>query len=170
MSINNISDTAVWLIGFRLNPDSDDADIYTAILHGEIDKPLMIDDQIIFSKQLETLAHVIDSVPNVNQSISPLHKVDLICDVAEALYLITAEDIDTSATIINFLNILFDLVRATKLSMPANYKNILYSFADHLTFSQEFKRFLEEKKITRGEIRDAILWSIGTIMVKTKML
>ena len=92
------------------------------------------------------------------------------CDFAEALYLIESEDKDESATIINCINTLSDLLPATGLKLPADCKTILAKFADHLTFHREYGEFLRRENLARSAIRDAVFWCLGCIAAKAKFL
>jgi hypothetical protein len=40
----------------------------------------------------------------------------------------------------------------------------------HLTFSQEFLSFIEQRDITRKKVIDAILWCVGAIVSKSKLV
>ena len=49
-------------------------------------------------------------------------------------------------------------------------KRILYDFADHLNIEEEFASFLDAEDIQRSEIVNAILWCVGAITVKSRLL
>ena len=161
----------LWLFGFRIDPDRESPDVYTLILHGDKDRPLVADGQIVFFSRLELASSALNlGGIDIEQLGSVPKDVDLLCDLAKTLYLINSENIDPSATILNCLNTVFDLVRATGLSVPIQYKRVLYALADHLTFNREFSNFLFQENIARSTITDAILWCIGAIVSKAKLL
>lgn len=163
---------STWLIGFRLDPDREEPKLFTLIFSGDKDIPLAIENYIIFFSDINLIPNALKLVNSEERKIIQRpHKLDLIVDLAEILYLICNEDVDDSATIINGLNIIFDLVTATNLLFPSNYKQNLYKLADHLTFSKELLNFFEvEENIRRIDVHDAILWCIGAIVSKSKNL
>ena len=170
--ISTNSKDTLWLIGFYLDPDAERPDIYTLFRPGDEDKPLVSGGYVVFFSEL-ALAPKAAELCDV-QITTPVslfaEDVDLECYVAESLYLINSQDTDSSATIVNFLNTLFDLVKATQLPMPAEYKRVLYAFADHLTFNREFSTFFAQQSISRSMITNAILWCIGAVVAKSKLL
>jgi hypothetical protein len=171
VSLNPADEEILLLVGFRLDPDREDPEVYTLILEDEKDRPLVANDQILFFNKPELAPGALElSDPDFKRHGPPPKEVDLVCDVAECLYLITSENADPSATIINALNIIFDLVQATKLPMPAEYKRALYTFADHLTFHREFSDFANQPDMTRSILRDGILWCIGAVVSKARLL
>ncbi len=161
----------LWLIGFLIDPDSESPDLYTLFFPGEVDEPLVVEDYIVFFVKPETAAKALKISDKNETLINSLPKeVDLICEVAGSLYIINYQDIDPDATIVNFLNILLDLIKATGLPMPEDYRRILYTFADHLTFNREVAAFFTDEQISRTEITDAILWCIGAVVSKSKLV
>ena len=162
---------ALWLIGFRINPEREDPEIYTLIAHRDKDRPLVVDNQIVFFTRPELAIKALELAdPNIKKLGPPPKDVDLVCDLAETLYLIDSKDIDPSATIINFLNTLFDLVAAIDTPIPSEYKQVLYSFADHLTFNRGYGKFLTQQKISRSMIINAIYWCVGAVFCNTHTL
>lgn len=164
------------LIGFRVNPDCEEPELYILMICGDKDYPVMLEDYIIFFARpilgikAMQLSSNIDLQKILLKTMNDVADVDLVVDIAEVLYLISHENVDNKATIINCLNTLFDLVLCTGIPMPSNYKEVLYNFADHLTFNQEFSSFLEQHSISRSWVRDAILWCMGAAVAKSKLL
>lgn len=161
----------LWLFGFRIDPDTEVPNLYTLIVYGEQEPPLVAGGQLVFFSRPEL---AINALQLCDIDVSELEKlptqIDAICDIAETLYLLDAEDFDESATILNCLNPLLDLVKATLIPMPTEYKRILYDFADHLNIEEEFASFLESEDIPRSEIVNAILWCVGAITAKSRLL
>jgi hypothetical protein len=54
--------------------------------------------------------------------------------------------------------------------MPTEYKQVLYALADNLNIDEEFASFLAEEDIQRSEIVNAILWCVGAITAKSRLL
>lgn len=162
---------STWLIGFRLDPDREEPKLFTLIFSGDRDFPLAIDGYIIFFNNLDLIPNALELV-NYEQRkvVKTPNEIDLVVDIAVMLYLICEEDIDDSATIVNGLNIIFDLVKATNLPFPSKYKQNLYKLADHTTFSKDLLSFFQEEDIKRADIHDALLWCIGVIVSKSQLL
>lgn len=163
---------STWLIGFRLDPDLENAKLFTLMFVGDRDFPLAIDGYIIFFNNLDLIPKALELV-NYEQRkvIETPYEIDLVVDLAEMLYLICSGDIDDSATIINGLNIIFDLVKATNLPFPSKYKQNLYKLADHTTFSKDLLSFFsQEEDIKRADVHDALLWCIGVIVSRSQLL
>ena len=164
--INGIS-----LVGFRLSPESENPDWYTLFTYGQKDIPVKDNDQVVFFKSLDLVDRAYALFDdNIKGLFPPPLELDLICDVAEILYIINNEDRDESATIVNGLNTIFDLLKATQMNLPSEYKEILYRFADHLTFNREFAAYLNQNAVTREAITNAIIWGIGAITIRSRIL
>ncbi|NJK77450.1 MAG: hypothetical protein HC849_15615 [Oscillatoriales cyanobacterium RU_3_3] len=161
----------LWLFGFRIDPGTEEPNLYTLIAYGERELPLVVGGQLVFFTRPELAINALQLCGiDVSELGTPPSEIDAICDVAETLYLLDAEDVDESDTILDCLNALFDLVKATSIPMPTEYKRVLYAFADYLNFEQEFAGFFAEEDIQRSEIVNAILWCVGAISAKSKLL
>ncbi|MBD3885860.1 hypothetical protein IFO70_29550 [Phormidium tenue FACHB-886] len=159
------------LIGFRLDPERETPQVYTLFICNDENQPIVVDEQIVFFSNPELASKALELYgANVGQYNSIPKDVDLVCDLATMLYLITSEDTDPSAIIVNCLNTFDDLVKATELQVPNEYKKVLNAFADHLTFDQEFANFLTQQNISRSVIIDGVLWCVGAILVKARIL
>lgn len=161
----------LWLFGFRIDPETEIPNLYTLIVYGEQEPPLVAGGQLLFFNRPELAINALQLCDiDVSELKNSPTKIDAICDIAETLYLLDAEDFDESATILNCLNPLLDLVKATLIPMPTEYKRILYHFADHLNIEEEFASFLDKENIQRSEIVNAILWCVGAITAKSRLL
>jgi hypothetical protein len=159
------------LVGFRLSPDSENPDWYTLFTYGEEDIPIRDNDRLVFFKSVDLIDRAYAMFDNsIKRLYPPPSEIDLVCDVADMLYVVNHQDSDGSATILNGLNTIFDLLKAIRMSLPAEYKDILYRFADHLTFNREFGAYLSQNAVTRQAITNAILWAIGAITVRSRIV
>jgi hypothetical protein len=105
------------LVGFRLLPESDSPDWYTLFTYGVKDIPVMDNDQVVFFRSLDLVDKAYAFFDDSIKSLSPPpSELDYVCDVAEMLYIINNEDRDESATIVNGLNIMFDLLKAIQVN------------------------------------------------------
>jgi hypothetical protein len=156
----------VWLIGLRLDSDNPEPSFYTFLV-GDDQKPLLVKEQIVLANQPQLPREANLSTDPVD---SEPWEPDLICDLAEALYLIENGDCDDSAAILNCLNVLFDLVAATRGTLPQVYKKNLTNLADHLTFHKSLTAFFQEAKDRRSAMLDSVLWCIGWIMTHARII
>ncbi|MEG4587705.1 hypothetical protein QUA54_21185 [Microcoleus sp. MOSTC5] len=168
---NQNTEKLLWLFGFRIDPDTEVPNLYTLIVYGEQEQPLVAGGQLVFFTRPELAINALQLCNiDVSQLGKPPTQIDAICDIAETLYLLDAEDMDESGTILNCLNALLNLVQATLTPMPTEYKPVLYAFADHLNIDEEFASFLAEEDIQRSEMVNAILWCVGAITAKSRLL
>ncbi len=162
---------SIYLIGFKIYPGEKEQDLYTLFIFGEEEKPLMVDNHMVFFNKVELASIALSLGDDQVKRFTPAPKeVALTCDITRMLHLIEVENFDSSSIILNCLNTIFDLVKATKRPMPIKYKRILYELADHLTFEREYSNFIIEHNISRATIINAILWCFGAILSKAKVL
>jgi hypothetical protein len=174
---DNRDSAEVWLVGFRLDPDrdtdKDGADVYCLLLESRDEGPATCEGYTIFFKDVSSagMALSMDDDEAV-RAMAPPNEVHYIYDVADLLYLLSSEDVevDNDATIVNCLNVAFDLVKATELPFPEDYKRVLYAFADYMTFDRDFGVFLRKNSVTRIQLHNGILWMIGVIVSKSKLI
>lgn len=159
------------LLGFRIDPDTEVPNLYTLIVYGEEEPPLVAGGQLVFFTRPQLAIDALKLCDiDVRELGRPPTQIDAICDIAETLYLLDAEDIDESGIMLNCLNALLNLVKVTLTPMPTKYKRVLYAFADHLNIDEEFASFLAEEDIQRSEMVNAILWCVGAITAKSRLL
>lgn len=159
------------LVGFRIDSTQENPNIFTIIVYNGKDSPVLIDDQIAFISKPEHVSSVYDLLSSQVKALGPPPtKVDLVCDISETLSLIKHKDKDDAAIILNCLNTFFDLLNAAEVDLPTEYQSVLYKFADHLTFSREFAGFIAEQHIERSLLVHAVIWCVGAITVKAKLL
>lgn len=108
----------------------------------------------------------LDDDPKIR--LSSLPKPDLketyIIDITDCLTLIESHDRDDEALLIDLLNILFDLVSATRVQWPKRYQSALFRLADHLTYARDYGDFLEQHRLSRRSICNGIRWCLGAIL------
>lgn len=161
----------VSLIGFRINPDSESPDVYTLMTYGAKEMPIVVNGQLLFFRSPTSTAVVYEFFEESIKKLASLPtETDAICDVAAMLHIINHQDSDESATVLNCLNTLFDLVNATQLTIPTAYKKMLYNLADHLTFNQDFADYINQQGLERANITNGVLWCIGAIVVNSRIL
>ncbi|MBF0293180.1 MAG: hypothetical protein HQK86_13595 [Nitrospinae bacterium] len=92
-------------------------------------------------------------------------------DIPRVTYLLSMEEYDPSAEIVELLNYLDDCRLDLNIDYPANFKKHLFDFCDHLTFEKEYGEFFKNNtNITRQNILDAYYWCLGSVMSRTKIV
>ena len=158
------------LVGFRLDANHDGPQFYSVVaIGGENERPLMTEDRILFFARPELAPKALLHDPTMAHLKLPLESVEMVCDVAETLYLVNSAKADPDGVILDCLHFVDDLVRASKLNMPERYQSVLTEMADHLAKGGDLARIFTSDSL-RHHVEDALLWSIGAITVKATML
>ena len=167
------SDEALWIVGFRLEPGRAEPDLYTVMACNGNDRPLTTSDgRIVLFGRLEltprALALGYDSA--FQRLPPPAAEASLICDLPESMRMLQEENYDPAATILELLNVLLDLVKASQWPMPEQYRRVLKAIADHLTFNREYGYFISSESVGRDAAVAAVLWSIGAVVTRSIMV
>src|SRR5882757_7450812 len=101
------------LLAIGLDPNKTAPDLYGAIHEGEADVPLMVDERIVFFTDPERAPELIQKYggPWIHDTME-VAKPTLWCDVAQALHHLSVGGVDTSASVVDAVNVLLDLVKA----------------------------------------------------------
>jgi hypothetical protein len=158
------------MAGFRVDPSHVGPQFYTLLaVGGENERPLVADGRIIFFVRT-TLAHKALAMDKTMAVLgNPPREMETMCDVAETLYLVNSQDDDPDGVVLDCLLIFDDLVRATGLSMPERYQGILTELAARLTEGATLKKVFTSEAL-RQHVEDALLWCVGAITMKAKVL
>jgi hypothetical protein len=172
ISISQPERESLHMLGLHLDPTHDEPQLYTLIAFGgEADRPLMEGDRIIFFTRPELAAQALDvGAPDMKRLGPVPTDPELICDVAHALYLVNSQELDEEAVIFSCLTVLDDLVRASRLNLPAEYMSVLSRLAEHMSGHSNLGEFLREHGIDRERIENAIIWCVGALTVKATVL
>ena len=160
------------LLDVALDPDRAIPDLYGLIYEGETDVPLMVDGRIVFFTD-PTRAHDLIQEHGAARIADHIDvaKPFFWCDVAQALHFLSAGRFDDGAAVLGAVNALLDLVRATGVKLVDRRKQALYAIADYCTFSKDLTKYLEEEgDYSSRELVDAVLWCVGAIVVKSRIL
>jgi hypothetical protein len=160
------------LLAIGLDPDRSTPELYGLIYEGDTDVPLMVDDRIVLFTD-PGRAHDL-----VLQYGAPLvaDKLDLAkpffwCDVAQALHHLSAGGVDDGASVLGAVNVLLDLVKATRTKLDERRRQALHAIADYCTFSKDLTKYLEEiGDYSSRELVDAVLWCVGAVVVKARII
>jgi hypothetical protein len=161
------------IIGFRVDPDNVNADIYTVLRidpEGK-DRVLRANGYLLFTPSIDRIPDLIKACDSEGAkeriaSDSP----ECMCDVARTLYLIENEDSDYDGTIILCVNVLLDVIDSLDVEIPEQFKVSLHSIADHMTFNREFGDFLIKSNLPRVDILNAIRWCVGLAVTKANFI
>lgn len=162
----------LYLVGFRIDPAAEGPQFYTLFAFGgENERPITtVGDRIVFFARPELATQALEIGDPTMQALgAPPDDLDMICDVAQALYLVNSEESDPNRIILDCLEVLDDLVRATRLSMPPPYQEALSALMEHLMETHDYGEFLRQQ-INRERLEDAFLWCVGAVTMKAKMV
>jgi len=160
------------LLAVALDPDRSTPELYGVIHEAEKDIPLMADGRIVFFTD-PTRARELIQMHGGAWVTDPMDvaKPSFWCDVAQALHFLSAGGIDTTASVVNAVNVLLDLVKATGIEIEDRRRKALYAIADYCTVSKDLTRYLEEVgDYSSDELVDAVLWCVGAVVVMARIL
>ena len=157
------------LIGLRFDPEYIEPDFYTLLLEERELLPISSDEQIIFFYTPDFAQKALELDSNFSKLESQIasKEVSENLDFASMFYLIAYECYDKLCCIVDCLNTLFDMLKAASIPIPPHYQRLLYPFADHLTFEQDFSAFLANDENMRNKLIEAIQWATGAIISKS---
>jgi hypothetical protein len=160
------------LLAIHLETETAGPELYGLIHEGETDVPLMAGDRIVFFTERR---HALDLIQQYGSSLQA-DQIDVAepffrCDVAQALYFLSAGGYDHAAAVLNAVNVLLDLVKASGITMIDERRRALYSIADYCTTSKDITKYLEEEgDFSSRQLVDAVLWCVGAVAVKARVV
>jgi hypothetical protein len=158
------------LVGFRLDANHDGPQVYTLLaVGGENERPLTAEGHIIFFTRPQLAAKALALDAGLSRLGPAPEEIETFCDVAEALYRVNSQNADPDGVILDCLLVFDDLVRATKLHMPDRYQGILTELAARLTEGAQLRAIFSSAAL-REHVEDALLWCVGAVTVKARML
>jgi len=160
------------LLAIGLDPDRTAPELYGLIYEGETDVPLMVDGRIVLFTDPTRAPELIQKycTPLVADKVDA-EKPFFWCDVAQALHFLSAGGTDVDASVLNTVNVLLDLVRATEIKMVDSRRQALHAIADYCTTSKDLTKYLEEAgDHSSRELVDAVLWCVGAVVMKTRIM
>ncbi len=158
------------MVGFRLDPQHDGPEFYTLLAVGVAnERPIMADGRLLFFTRPESASKALAFDPTLKSLCPPPEQVETFCDVAEALHLVNSQDFDPDGVVLECLLVFDDLVRATRLHMPDRYQGMLTELAARLTERAKLRDIFSNHAL-REHVEDALLWCIGAIAVKARMV
>jgi len=158
------------LVGLRLDPRQDGPEFYTFLaVGGDNERPLTADGRILFFMRPENAARALAMDSELAKLGPAPQEVETFCDIAQTLHLVNSQEADPEGVILECLLIFDDLVRATRLHMPDHYQGLLTEVAARLT-ERASLRDIFRKNALREQVEDALLWCIGAIAAKSRIV
>ena len=158
------------LIGIRVSPRHEGPQLYTLLaVGGQNERPLIAEGSIIFFTDLQLAARALALDASMSGLGEPPLELESICDVAEALHLVNAQDRDPHGVVLDCLLMMDDLIRATRLHMPERYQGMLTELAARLTEGRQLREIFSNESL-RSHVEDALLWCVGAITVKARVI
>jgi hypothetical protein len=69
------------------------------------------------------------------------------------------------------VNMLLDLVKASGIKMIESRRRALYTIADYCTTNKDITKYLEEEgDHSSRELIDAVLWCVGAVVMKARIV
>jgi hypothetical protein len=160
------------LLAIGLDPDHAKPELYGLIYEGETDVPLMADGRILFfTDPTKARALLQQYATTLVADHIDVAKPFFWCDVAQALHFLSAGGVDTNASLLDAVNVLLDLVKASGATMEDRRRRALHSIADYCTTSKDLTKYLEEEgDYSSNELVDAVLWCVGAVVMKARIL
>ena len=158
------------LVGLRLDPAYEGAEFYTLLaVGGDNERPIVAEERILFFARPELAGKALELDPKLSQLGPAPQEMETFCDVAQSLHLVNSQDADPEGVILECLLIFDDLVRATRLHMPDRYQGLLTELAARLTERASLRDIFRSHAL-REHCEDALLWCIGAIAAKARMI
>jgi len=160
------------LLAIGLDHDRSTPELYGVIHEGEKDVPLMAEGRIVFFTDPARAPEVIRQYggPWATDPMD-VEKPSFWCDVAQALHFLSAGGMDTTASVVDAVNVLLDLVKASGAEIADQRRRALYAIADYCTVSKDLTKYLEEEgDYSSDELVDAVLWCIGAVVVMARIV
>jgi hypothetical protein len=160
------------LLAIGIDPDMSTPELYGAIHEGEEDIPLMVEGRLVFFTDPARAPELIRQHGGAWASDKmDVQRPSFWCDVAKTLYLLSAGGIDTTAALLDAVNVLLDLVKASGIKMIESRRRALYAIADYCTTNKDITKYLEEEgDHSSRELIDAVLWCVGAVVVKARIV
>ncbi|HEY3927933.1 MAG TPA: hypothetical protein VGL89_06145 [Candidatus Koribacter sp.] len=162
----------LYLVGFRIDPNAEGPQFYSLFAFGgDNERPITtVGDRVVFFARPELAAQALEiGDPSMQALGTPPDDLDMICDIAQTMYLVNSETADPDRIIGDCLEVLDDLVRATRISVPPVYQEALADLMHHLQRSPMYGEYLRENG-GRQNLEDALMWCVGAVTVKAKMI
>lgn len=163
---------ALYLVGFRLDPAAEEPQMYSVLaLYGENDRPATEGGRVLVFADPGLAGAAVERADNGVKDVGDVPtEMALICDVAGALHIINSQDVDEDGAVLDVISCFDDLIRAVQINVPAQYMSVLSALTERLNEQDEFGTWLAEQGVDRETVEDAIMWCVGAVAVKSKVV
>jgi hypothetical protein len=165
-------DVVYWrLLALALDPGRETPELYGLLREGQFDVPLMVDGRIVLFTDRGRAGELLREHGRlIGDEVVDVESPFVVCDVAQALHLLSVGGLDSGSAVLNAVNILLDLVVATGVPFDERRRTALGSIADYCTTKYDLTRYLEEDgDYARQELLDAVLWCVGVVTVMARI-
>lgn len=164
-----------WLCGLRLDPRNEYPDLYVVCLQDRnAGWPVLQDGRIVFFTRIDLAQYALslDDDPSIRSARLPPATIDetYVFDMEDILSALVQDAPAPPALIVEFLNLLLDLVDASGVPIPPSYKRALYMFANHMTFDGDLSKFFKNERVSCSTIVNAVYWAIGAVASRSIVL
>ncbi len=162
----------LYLVGFRLDPEHEGPQFYTVFaLEGDNERPITRQGRVVFFTHASRSADALELADVSMRLLGPAPtELEMLCDVAQAMHLANAGDIDEDGVLLDCIACLDDLVRAAEINAPAEAMAVLSVLSERLMENPNFGAWLSEQGLDRERIEDALMWCVGAVAVKSRFV
>lgn len=167
------ADAVYWrLLAVALDPGRETPELYGLIREGQSDVPLMVDGRILLFAERGRADELLRRHGRlVGDEVVDVERPFFVCDVAQALHLLSVGGLDSDSAVLSAVNVLLDLVVATGVPFDERRRQALGSIADYCTTSYDVTRYLEEEGgYSSRELLDAVLWCVGVVAAMARIV
>jgi hypothetical protein len=158
------------LVAFRVDGDHDGPQFHTLLsVGGDNERPLIANGKLLFFSRPELAGQALLLDADLQRLAPAPTEVETFCDVAETLHLVNSQDLDPDGVVLDCLLVFDDLVRATKIHMPDRYQGPLTELTARLTEGASLAQIFTSHFL-REHVEDALLWCIGAIAAKARIM
>ena len=158
------------LLGLRLDAQHEGPQFFTLLaVGGDNERPIMQDGRLLFFAHPELASKALSLDAGLSQLGPAPQEIETFCDVAQALHLVNSQDADPDGVVLECLLVFDDLVRATHLHMPDRYQGLLTELTARLTERAPLRDIFSSHEL-REHVEDALMWCIGAIAAKSRMI
>jgi hypothetical protein len=167
--IDSTNETTLYLIGFRIEPDICDPQLYTIYVND--DRPIMFRGRPILFSKMELAQTALAKCDCGAAAFGPAPTdVYAVYDITNAICTLCENDEELHSEVLDLVNVILDFTICLKIKMPDGYREQLELLADHLTFQNNLRTFFSQHNLNRASFVNALYWAIGMIVYNSKII
>lgn len=160
------------LISVAIDPDLKRPELFYLLFEGEKDYPILDSGRIVFFGTIqEASANAVRYIESLHVDIIDIDTPFMCLDIPNTLYFLTEGNIDNGCVVLNSINLLIDLVKATSICSALSLLPTLKHIADYAMFSTDMRAFRDNQEPSVIDNRvNAVLLSIGAVCVSSRVI